>query len=1057
MRVPHGFKINSKRHPCMKTLALSLAAIAALICANPLSAQVPNLLNYQGRVAVDTVNFDGPGQFKFALVDATGATTYWSNDGTSAAGSQPTAAVAITVTKGLYAVLLGDTALANMTAISTAVFANADVRLRVWFNDGINGFQLLTPDQRLAAVGYAMMADTVPDGAIASAQLAPNLTLAGTTTGTFAGSGTTAFQTVAGTTQNAVANSNYLLTNAALSTVTLPAAPAVGEVVRVNGVGAGGWQVAPNAGQSIVGAGTTLGPAGVTWTPQENVRSWGSVASSSDGMKLIAAVSNGQLYTSTDAGVTWIARENNRNWWDVASSADGTKLLAAVGSGQLYTSTDSGATWTPRQSNRTWKAVASSADGTKLVAAVGSGQIYTSADSGVTWTPRESSRAWNSLASSSDGSVLLAAAINEGVYVSLDSGVTWNASLSVSVNAVAASGNGTKLVATAVNGQIYTSADTGATWTPRESIRSWISVASSSDGGKLLAGTLNGQLYTSTDAGVTWTARESNRFWLDVASSGDGSRLVAVDAGPGRIYTSTAASLPSPLTGAAGTTVALQYIGGNQWQALVEARAASADTVTAAGITGTLTSAQLASGLTLNGSLTGNATTATNATSLIAQLASAGTLNQPGNPVDWTQLKSVPAALVGFTGNLAGDVQGTLSATVVNSVGGASAASVAAAVNLANAATSANTANTIVKRDGSAGFSAGNISTGVFSLPATTNYITGVIQQNGSRVLHSYGVSNFFAGNTAGNFSMAGDHNTGFGNFTLASTTSGVDNTASGDSALFNNLGGSSNTANGSRALFLNTAGGGLTAVGAQALYNNTTANNNTGVGASALFSTSTGFNNTAVGASALSSNTGTGNIGLGFQAGISLTTGNDNICIGSSGVAGEAGTIRIGNFNRTRAFIAGIRGVTTGSNNGVAVLIDSNGQLGTVSSSRRYKEEIAEMGEASARLRALRPVTFRYTQPYADGRKPLQFGLIAEEVAEVFPELAVFNDAGQPETVKYHDLTPLLLNEVQKLTAEKDELKKQLAERDARDRERDARLSRLESLLPAATKASAH
>ena len=278
----------------------------------------------------------------------------------------------------------GDNALADMTPIPTAIFANADVRLRVWFNDGTNGFQLLTPDQRLAAVGYAMMAENVPDGAIASAQLAPNLTLGGTTTGVFAGSGTMSFQTVAGTAQNAGANTNYLLTNAAPSTVTLPAAPFVGEVVRVNGIGAGGLQVAPNAGHSIVGAGTTIGPAGVTWTPRDSTQIWWGLASSADGTKLVASVQTGRLYTSTDSGATWVARDSNRSWLGVASSTDGTKLVAAVVGGQIYTSVDSGVTWTPREAARDWSTVASSADGTELAAAVQNGDLYTSTDSGVT-------------------------------------------------------------------------------------------------------------------------------------------------------------------------------------------------------------------------------------------------------------------------------------------------------------------------------------------------------------------------------------------------------------------------------------------------------------------------------------------------------------------------------------------------------------------------------------------------------------------------------------------------------------------------------------------------
>jgi hypothetical protein len=124
-----------------------------------LQAAVPQVLNHQGRIAVDGINFDGAGQFKFALVDATGSTTFWSNDGTSNAGSQPTAAVSLSVVRGLYSVLLGDASLPNMTAVPAAVFANTNVRLRVWFNDGSHGFQLISPDQRLAASPYALAAE----------------------------------------------------------------------------------------------------------------------------------------------------------------------------------------------------------------------------------------------------------------------------------------------------------------------------------------------------------------------------------------------------------------------------------------------------------------------------------------------------------------------------------------------------------------------------------------------------------------------------------------------------------------------------------------------------------------------------------------------------------------------------------------------------------------------------------------------------------------------------------------------------------------------------------
>lgn len=423
---------------------------------------MPQLISYEGRVAVGGVNFDSvtagqPGLFKFALVSPDGTQTYWSNDGTSVAGSEPTAAVALTVTKGLYSVLLGNTAVPfNMNSISAAVFAHPDVRLRVWFSDGTNGSQLLSPDRRIASVAYAVIAGEVADGSVSAAKIAPgavgsthlsanavqagsiaagavensklanasvtvtagaglggggvvslgngitlmntgvlslaggggitvsgangNVTLgsnatelssggtivlrdangdfaAGTITGNLAGNATSAtsalsavsalsatsaltaltavsatnftgalagdvsgtqgatvvtkidgvapdsanapgavvkrdengdfeaqtiwaqdfvgggagltgvpgtfsWQSVAGTVHAAAANKGYLVTNAAPVTVTLPAIANTGDIVRVTGVGAGGWALVPNTGQSVVGFGAGLGPTG---------------------------------------------------------------------------------------------------------------------------------------------------------------------------------------------------------------------------------------------------------------------------------------------------------------------------------------------------------------------------------------------------------------------------------------------------------------------------------------------------------------------------------------------------------------------------------------------------------------------------------------------------------------------------------------------------------------------------------------------------------------------------------------------------------------------------
>jgi hypothetical protein len=162
-------KPNRTRAGLARRSLLVLASLALLTITAP--AQVPTMISYQGRVLVDNANYNGSGQFKFALVNGAGNVTFWSNDGSSVAGSQPTAAVSLSVANGLVMTLLGDTSLANMTAIPAAVFNNSDVRVRVWFNGGA-GFQQLTPDQRIVSVGYAVMASNVPDGAITSAKLA---------------------------------------------------------------------------------------------------------------------------------------------------------------------------------------------------------------------------------------------------------------------------------------------------------------------------------------------------------------------------------------------------------------------------------------------------------------------------------------------------------------------------------------------------------------------------------------------------------------------------------------------------------------------------------------------------------------------------------------------------------------------------------------------------------------------------------------------------------------------------------------------------------------------
>jgi hypothetical protein len=208
-----------------------------------------------------------------------------------------------------------------------------------------------------------------------------------------------------------------------------------------------------------------------------------------------------------------------------------------------------------------------------------------------------------------------------------------------------------------------------------------------------------------------------------------------------------------------------------------------------------------------------------------------------------------------------------------------------------------------------------------------------------------------------------------------------------------------------------NTIGSHNTANGFDALLNNTTGNANTAFGVGALQSNTTGKGNTATGNNALFNNTtGSFNTAVGSNAGANLTTGSNNIDIGNLGVAGESNTTRIGTVGKSTAtFIAGIRGTTTANANAVPVVIDSAGQLGTISSSRRFKDEIKPMDNSSEAILGLKPVTFHYK---TDKRNTPQFGLIAEEVAKVNPDLVVRDENREIYTVRYEAVNAMLLNE---------------------------------------------
>jgi hypothetical protein len=241
-------------------------------------------------------------------------------------------------------------------------------------------------------------------------------------------------------------------------------------------------------------------------------------------------------------------------------------------------------------------------------------------------------------------------------------------------------------------------------------------------------------------------------------------------------------------------------------------------------------------------------------------------------------------------------------------------------------------------------------------------------------------------------FNTTGSHNTAVGDSALYHNDTGGGNVALGDSALFNNQNGNFNTAVGNLALSSNTSGSVNVAVGANALHDNTNGDSNTAVGTGALFSLGMGTNNVA----------------LGKDAGINLTTGSSNVYIDNTGVASESQTIRIG-ASQTATYVAGISGQT--ASGGVAVFVNSDGKLGTSTSSKLFKEDIQPMDNASEGVFALKPVTFRYKKELDPSSLP-QFGLVAEDVEKVNPDLVARDRDGKPYTVRYEAVNAMLLNE---------------------------------------------
>lgn len=426
-----------------------------LLPAHRLSAAVPNALPFQGRVSVDGVPFTGNGQFRFALLDAVDTVVWSSSPDAQPVDGLPDTPVALPVDKASMRCnsapawrrscpicsRCGTTSNSGSGSMTAPTASNDSVRSA----PGRRGFR---PPQRLPQIRHVRCAihdrrhrhrphsghsDRRHTGQFANPgrrrRLDSNPTFDGTVRANyFEGGGAVAWVIATGPTHQAVPNTGILANNAdGPVVIALPTSPRAGDLVRVRGVGDGGWRVELPAGATLKNPPVP----GEFWFPVGQRRAWRSIALSADGQFLAAVAQNAPISTSADGGKTWSDHGTSASWTSIASSADGRRLAATVTGRSIWTSDDYGTTWKSTSATTDWQQfVSSSADGLKLLAVERDYRLWVSDNGGKTWTPgKPMVAAWFSAASSANGQVLVAATDiggpGSGVSVSQDGGATW--------------------------------------------------------------------------------------------------------------------------------------------------------------------------------------------------------------------------------------------------------------------------------------------------------------------------------------------------------------------------------------------------------------------------------------------------------------------------------------------------------------------------------------------------------------------------------------------------------------------------------------------------------
>jgi len=748
-----------------------------------LKAQVPQIISFQGQIYIGGALFNGSGLFAFALVNSAGSVTYWSNDNTSVAGSQPSAAVSLTVSNGVYTVLLGDTSNAHMNIVSSSVFSNSDVRLRVWFNDGTHGFQLLSPDQRIASVGYAMQADSLAIGATVSASAITGTILADVLPAR-SGSGDLVLANSATLVTPNLGTPSYVnLANA--SGLLVPATSVTGSLSNN--------QLTNNSITLIAGSGL----------------SGGGIVTLGQAITLNANVTGNSNQLLANNGIGGFSNITVGSGLSLSGSTlSGGSVVAVTTNNQSGVITSiSNSTTTPNITISLGDITPNSVNGITL--AGGSGIINTAsytlnlAQSGTLGTAAyQNTSAFDPAGSAStEVTALNAANITSGILPVSHGGTgtasnTGTGSLVLSTNPALVTPNlGTPTYANLSNAVGYNASNISGQITNSQLTSNAITVTAGNGISLTGSATLGGSLTINATNNGTLTSVKTNNQSGVITSISNSTTTPNIKISLGDIT-------PNSVTANAGiyNSITVSTLNGYLYATTPTGTVSAVNTIPASVIAGNLSLSQLPASVVVTS--TSNTSTGIGDTA-IGNYALAS--NTTGNYNSATGYSSLNYNTTGI-GNTATGYYVLRSNTTGNYNTAAGYYSLATNNGPNNTATGAYTlyANTTGYNNTATGFSALYLNTG--------------------------GGGNTAIGFSTMYYNSVGVNNTSVGSNSLYANSVGAYNTATGYKALFANLTGN-NTASGAYALATNTTGNNNTAIGSNALYTNLTGNNNTAIG----------------------------------------------------------------------------------------------------------------------------------------------------------------------------------------------------------------------------------